>query len=319
MRLAEIRGQQAAVAQLQAYRRAGSLRGGFLFVGPEGIGKFAVAGAFARALVCAEAGEDACGRCPACLRAGRGQHPDVTLIDPGGAEIGVEEVRSLQDRASLRPYEAALKIFVINNAHQLNAVSANAFLKTLEEPPGYCLIILVTHKPGLLLKTIVSRCRTVKFLPFARGELAELLCREHGMAPDSGRFLAHLCEGRLGAALRLKDTPVLDRKNRLIDMFAGAHAAPDEKMFKDRSQLRECLSLLATWFRDVYLYKAGAAQDELIHRDRRNDVALSAQGYSFARLDEIIDCISQGMAYLDQNVNMKLLMANLQLVIGSGQ
>jgi len=312
-----IKGQDKAIESLKADVRNKHLASTYLFCGPEGIGKFLAAKTFGRALNClnVNANFEPCDNCISCLKIRNGQHPDVHIIDNGyTSEIKIEGIRQLQQEINLKPYEARLKVFIINDAHNLNPVSANAFLKTLEEPPKDSLIILVSDKPGLLLRTIISRCRIIKFYALGRREIARVLKDDYNIDENTLHYLSYFSEGRLGTALRLKDKDIISEKNRIIDSFTiGANSGLENSIIQDRNDLRNSLQILAGWFRDIYLIKAGIAHNELINLDRRDTLVRLMNRYTFGELDEILNSISDSLLFLEQNVNVKLLLSNLML------
>ncbi|MFH1198999.1 MAG: AAA family ATPase [Candidatus Omnitrophota bacterium] len=168
MSFSDIKGQDSSLEILQGHMKNARLARGYLFLGPEGVGKVLTAKTLAKALNCKENNLDSCDKCPSCLKIESNQHPDVHIVDSEDAEIKIEDIRNLQSQISLRPYEGRFKVFIIKNAHSLNQASGNAFLKTLEESPGESVIILLSDKPNLLLKTIISRCQAIKFYPVPR-------------------------------------------------------------------------------------------------------------------------------------------------------
>jgi DNA polymerase-3 subunit delta' len=198
----------------------------------------------------------------------------------------------------------------------MTAEAANCLLKTLEEPPENSLIILVTAKPSLLFKTVISRCRLIKFYPLQRQSLADILVNDYGLTQHPARFLAFFSEGRMGSAIALKDSEIFQEKNEIIDAFFASPPARGSRLLgTDRVSLRHHCNILATWFRDIYLCKAQVPDSEFIHCDRSADVARAAAGYSFAALDKIVQSISEALLHIDQNINPRLVVANLRAVL----
>lgn len=313
MSFQDIKGQDNAIKLLCDYARSGRLSGSYLFSGEEGIGKKLVARTLAKALNCRQGHEDCCGQCPSCLKIEKGQHPDIHFLEAGASEaIKIEYIRQLQKEVFLRPYEAEKKFFIIDDAHNLTADAANALLKALEEPPQDSIIILVSAKPGLLFKTIISRCKTVRFYPLKRPDLEQLLIKDYSLVKTEAHFLAYLCEGRLGYALRLKDSGALREKNNIIDNFILAQR-PGALNPENKNILRNYLNIAATWFRDIYLVKLGVPLAELINLDRKDELARQARRYTLFELDEAMRAISDSFLYLEQNINLKLLLSSLRL------
>ncbi|MFH0790715.1 MAG: DNA polymerase III subunit delta' [Candidatus Omnitrophota bacterium] len=319
MSFKDIKGQDKTIAILKEYLRQSRVASAYLFAGPEATGKKLIAGIFAKALNCRENIFDSCDTCPSCLKMDKSGHPDLHFIG-GPADnntdktdaIKIEDIRQLQKDINLKPYEAKIKVFIIDNAHRLTPEASNALLKILEEPPMHSLIILITHKPALLFKTIISRCQVLKFYPLTRNKLKEILKTDYSLNDNQAHFLAYFSEGRLGYALMLKEKDILKDKNRIIDGFLShKNIALGNSLEKNRHELRAYLNIMAVWFRDIYLIKAGYPGSEIINSDRENELLASTDKYSFNDLDEIFKSISNTVLYLEENLNIKLLLSNL--------
>ncbi|MDH4100649.1 MAG: DNA polymerase III subunit delta' [Nitrospirota bacterium] len=179
--------------------------GTYLFSGPEGVGKRRVALSLAQLLNCENRTSDpldACGECRPCKKIREGVHPDVFTVSPEKAVLKIEQIRQVLDVMALQPYEARHRVAIIDYADTMNDSAANAFLKTLEEPPANSHIILISSRPSALLPTILSRCQAVTFQPLSLPEVKEVLATE-GTDPEQLDFLAALSEGRPGRALSL--------------------------------------------------------------------------------------------------------------------
>lgn len=320
MSFQDIKGQDRPVRILKEYISQGRLSRAYLFTGPQGIGKRLIAQTLAKAINCEKELLDSCDKCASCLKIDKNAHPDIHSIDTQDSDsIKIEYIRNLQREINLKPYEAKFKVFIIDNAHLLTAEAQNCILKVLEEPPANSLIILVSAKPMLLFKTIVSRCQVLKFYPLSRAELAEILKNDYALENNLAHFLAYFCEGRLGESLRLKDTDIMPEKNRIIDEFViSGESGLEAIAIQDRNQIRHYLNILAGWFRDIYLVKAGFLHQDLINLDRKKDLLRLMQNFSFSGLDEIFNSISTTLLYLEQNINIKLLLSNLREEISYG-
>ncbi len=249
--LAGVRLQDEAIATLGASLRAGRISQTYLFLGPPSVGRRRTALAFAAALQCqspvptgkapttGEAGDintsyvysssgpdlpiDACGQCESCRRLQAGTHPDVTVLTPRGTEIRVDQIRTLQDQASLKPYFGAWRVFVIDPADALNEAASNCVLKILEEAPPRVLFILIAAARHKLLPTIISRAVALSFAHPRPREARAALTHLAQVAPDQAARALAQTEGRFGLALRL-----LARGQQAVapDLLAG-HESPD--------------------------------------------------------------------------------------------
>lgn len=314
MSFQDIKGQDKPIQILREYIKHSRLSGSYLFAGEDGIGKKLVAKTLAKALNCENETQDSCDRCASCLKIERGQYPDMHCLDTEASDsIKIEYIRQLQKDINLRPYAGRKKVFIIDDAHNLTPEAANALLKILEEPPEDSLIILISAKPALLFKTIISRCKMLRFCPLQRAKLEEILRRDFHLANNTAHYLAYFCEGRLGRALKLKDTDILKEKNRIIDGFALARRPGLENLpVENRNNVRSYLNILAAWFRDIYFVKIGMPTTELINLDRKDELLKVISRYTLFDLEGIFNSLSNSLSYLEQNINTKLLLSNLK-------
>ncbi len=315
MPFSDIRGQDNAIGLLKGYIDLERLGSAYIFSGPSSVGKKLSAKIFAQALNCNDGTGDACGRCPSCVKIENNQHPDVHIISGEGGLIRIEEVRRLQKDISLKNYEGRFKVFIIDDAHNLTPEAANCLLKVLEEPPGESLIILITDKVNLIFKTVISRCRMVKFRSIKRSEMEKYLRENYFLEPDQAHFIAYFSEGRFGRAGELKDADILRQKNSIIDKFMFSAESRSDINISEKKDFIFTLNVLFSWFRDIYLFKAGAGDSELINYDRRGEVMKLADQFSFGGIERIFNVFSNTAYYLERNINNKLLLHNLRAQI----
>jgi DNA polymerase III subunit delta' len=188
----------------------------YLFTGPPGAGKSEAALAFAAGLACSEGG---CGVCSTCRRVLQGLHPDVEVVVPEGNLIRKQEITEINLHAAYRPYEARAKVYVFLEADSFNAEAANAFLKTLEEPPGHVHFILVTDRHERLLPTIASRCQPVSFSLVPAGAIAADLMSRFEIPAAEAALLARVAGGNLSYARELATSDNARRqRDQLLDL-----------------------------------------------------------------------------------------------------
>ena len=264
MTFSDIVGHTATVTLLQRVIASGKVAHAYLFCGPDGCGKRTMAKAFVNALFCGSGTTDACAACPACRKLAAGSHPDLHYLEPDGAYIKIEQVRTLQREMSLRPYEAPRKACIIDGADRFHPAAANALLKTLEEPPGNAIMILVSSNPAAVLPTIVSRCQQVNFQGLATHAIEEALCRQ-GVPNETAAVAATLADGSLTRALLLSDGDVLAGREPLCRSVATLSLrdmatlfTTAEQLSADKERLPRLLDLMASFYRDVLLMLAGA-------------------------------------------------------------
>ena len=194
----DIVGHKLPLRVLERTIREGRIPHALLFEGPEGIGKKKVALWFIEALNCRRAPGEGCGSCEQCERIQRLSHPDLHLLTLEGESIRIEQIREATNILRFRPLEGRWKALVVEDAERMTPEASNAFLKTLEEPTPWTLIILIAQSADALLPTVRSRCQRIRFFPLKEGEVREVLERLGVQAPPSA-----LRWGSPGKAIRM--------------------------------------------------------------------------------------------------------------------
>ena len=175
-------GQDRVASFMRTAVESGHVSHAYLFVGPPGSGKATAARSLACAIICEDNG---CGTCGECYRIRRGSHPDVHLIEPEGAAGYLkEQVQEIIHDVTLSPIDGSHKVYVVKSADLFNDASANAFLKTLEEPPDDVIIVLMAHSFDAVLPTIGSRCQVVRFRRIPPSESVAILVAKTGADPQ---------------------------------------------------------------------------------------------------------------------------------------
>lgn len=304
----EILGQEHSLTVLRRSLATGKTAHAYLFEGIEGCGKRKTALAFIEALFCGR--DEGCGSCPSCRKLARLQHPDLHLVEPDGDFIKIDQVRQLQRELSFRPFEAPRKACVIDGADRLNPAAGNALLKTLEEPPGSALIILVTAKPDAMLPTVLSRCQRLHFPALPEQTVEEFLVKT-GCAPETARIAASLAGGSLKNALEISaDEALADRKELLerIGALSTRDIAPlfaaAEELAGDKEKALETLDLLTTYLRDILLRQGGSS--EVVNGDLLSLIERNAARFSLEEVMERIGRVFEARSALQRNVNPRL-------------
>ena len=218
-----VRDQEVPVRLMRNVLKRKRIPNGLMFWGPGGVGKRLAAFEMAKAINCVQHGDDACDACLSCRKVASGNHPDVMIVTPVKKSriINVDTVDSINDLASLRPFESAWRVFIIQDADRMGIPAQNHFLKTLEEPPGNSLFMLITEFPGLLLPTIRSRCQRVRFGRLKPETVADLLLAQRDLPLDLAQAIAAISQGQMSRALDLVDTDkreiVLEVTRRLAE------------------------------------------------------------------------------------------------------
>lgn len=329
----QIIGQSRVVALLQRSLERESLAHAYLLVGPPHVGKMTLALNLAQALNC-PATEHPCGECVSCQKIASGNHADVQVIGltQNGdsaegrlrAEIGIDQIRQMQHSASLPPFEGKHKIFIIEGAEFLSTEAANCLLKTLEEPVGRVLFILLTASDRLLPETVVSRCQRLELSPLAAAEVEAALGSRWGIEPAKARLLSRLSQGGVGWALSAAfDDSLLQRRAERIDKLLDIIPADYEARFayanqlaaqftQNRASVHEILELWLDYWRDLLLVKIGC-HDMVTNIDRLARLVEMAKGYRLAQIKAFINSIQVAGEQLKQNANPRLVLEVLML------
>jgi DNA polymerase III subunit delta' len=326
-------GHEATIELLRHGLATGRVAHAYLFAGPPAIGKFALAGAFARALNCtAEAAP--CGQCRACRLIGQNRHPDVRVVQllEDKREISIDQIRTVLHEASLKPYEATWKVFIIRDVETMNEESANCLLKTLEEPPPQVVLMLTAPTPEALLPTLVSRCQPVPMHPLPIAQIETALMSQFGCDRPRASLLARLSIGHIGWAIQAAgDQAILDNRQRLLDRLAGfSHATRVDRLafaaeqgqrygkdVAERESVHAVLDLWNTWWRDLLLAKAGC-QNMMVNADRAEALQKEAHRYSLAQIRAFLESLRAAGQQLRQNVNPRLALEVLVLAVPHG-
>ena len=314
MSFEDIKGQDSALLILKENINNARVFSSYLFVGPDGIGKKEAAKNFAKAINCLNDRMKPCDICVPCKKINSGIHPDVFLVTPKGASasIGIDEIREVISRANLKPYEGKKKVFIIEGAHSMTAESANAFLKTLEEPPRDTVFILLSRSKELVLPTIISRCNTVKFFT-APPETVKRVLMERFSAKgepfekDEARILSGFSSGRIGEAIRMKEKNLIARKNKILDSVTGVDFRDKLSAYSDKRELKENMEFIVSYLRDIFLYKATQDERTALNSDRISEIKTMSAKLQTEKIDYLIKKVIKLSSYVDYNVNPKIV------------
>lgn len=273
MSFKDIVGQEKAVRLLLGILRRQKVASSYLFCGEAGVGKKTAAINFAKALNCLsprspgpkfsdDGPVDACDECESCEKINAGVHPDFLLVSPEERLIRIEEIRMVDDALSYKPFEGRKKTVIVDDAETMNISAANAFLKTLEEPPEDSVIILVSSKPDLLPATIRSRCSRINFSPLPTDACLQVLS---GKETDSEKLSlsARLSMGRPGIAL---SADLMEERTWFLNLFRGMLLA-EKDGWSSRDDMERWFDHVLIFFRDMTVLKIMENPAHLINAD----------------------------------------------------
>jgi DNA polymerase-3 subunit delta' len=334
MALKNIIGQDRPIGILLRTLDRGRIPNAYLFSGESGIGKRSAAVNLAKAINCLDTFHrddkkdsegpqvaayrrtDACDRCHSCEKIEAGTHPDVIVITPEKGEIRVDQIRAVEDALSYMPYEGRRKVVVIDDADTMNQSAANAFLKTLEEPPAESLIVLISSNPDRLPETVRSRCSRIHFTPLSTEACSEVVQTVNGRQATVGSrgkerpmtidhplsVIVKLSMGRPGVAL--SSEPLKERErflSLLRNMFDG-----DGEIWTDRDEMERWLDMAVILLRDMAIGKITPDEGVLIHADIGKTVLGMSKATDMPSILRAYHKITRLKGKLDFNLNKSI-------------
>ena len=321
----EIVGHEQIKEHMQAAIRDKKPFHAYLFQGEEGVGKEALARTFAAGLQCqSESADKPCKECVSCRQMESGNQPDVIWVTREKASLGVDEIREqLCNTMDIKPFSSPYKIYLVPEAEKMTEAAQNALLKTIEEPPEYGIVILMTSNISALLPTIQSRCLTMEFRPLSTA-VVESYVKDHCQVPDyQARASAAFAQGNLGKAMRYaKSEDFIERKDHIISLLRHVEQMDLSEMLaviKDlgtrKDEVRDYIDLMVLWYRDVLLFKATKDINQLLFQDEASYISREASHRSYEKIEEILQAFEKAKVRLRANVNFDITMELMLLTL----
>ena len=308
-------GQKDVVDALKISLRSNRIGHAYIFSGPCGIGKKTVARIFSSILMCSEGREDeSCGKCKSCLLFENGSNPDYCVLEVEGSSIGVEDIRRLQHDISVRPLYSQKKVYLIPEAEKMTVQAQNCLLKTLEEPPEYGVIILVTSNYDALLETIRSRSVRYDFKRNTFDEVKKFLTDKFGIEYEKAGFIASYANGVIGKAIELLEAEgIKEVRDRVINALVKLKKSGREAVFEINSLFEESkddgesiLDIMLLFYRDILVAGKYGNENILINSDKKDIILENARELSTEKLLNNIAVIEETCNAIKKNANFQL-------------
>ncbi len=324
MVFSKIVGQPKAVKLLSRALAGNRLAHGYLFTGPDGVGKTTTALALAAGLFCEAPDEERpCGHCSGCLKFSSGNHPDFLTIRPDGAAIKIDQVRGLKKGLSFPPFEAGMRVVLIEDVQTMRREAGNSLLKILEEPPPDNLLLLIASESEPILPTIISRCQVIPFAPLAMNEATTVIRRLNPeLKPEEAHALSVLTGGCPGQVQALHSEEVLQLRNECIKalLAGGQSEAGSVEQGLDlagrMADLKEgqdlLFDLLAIFFKEVMVAS-------LCNGEPRGKAELGAarERWNLQQLSDMVQAVDAARRALARNCNRGLVCEVMMLELSS--
>lgn len=322
----EVVGQEQLKEHLKDAIRLNKVSHAYIINGERNAGKEFIAKIFVMALQC-ENPQDAepCQECHSCRQALSGNHPDIIFLTHEKPNtIGVDDIRSqINGDVAIKPYSGPRKVYIINEGEKMTVQAQNALLKTLEEPPEYVVILILTTNVDSLLPTVLSRCVVLNMKPAKDAQIRRFLM-ETMQVPD---YKANICvafaRGNVGKAKLLAKSEEFDKVKEeavtllkyISEMEINEIVTAIKKINEYKFDVNDYLDILSVWYRDVLLFKATRDANGLIFREELQAIRKVADKSTYEGIEKIIDALEKAKQRLSANVNFDLTMELLLLTI----
>lgn len=322
-------GHKQVITQLCLMQQEDRIPHAMLFCGTDGVGKFLVAEALAAAILChAPVHNQACGHCKACRALAAGTHPDFFQIQPESETkatpaIRIEAVRKLQEEIARIPLLSERRVVIMQEADKMNEAAANCLLKTIEEPSGQIVFILLTSRTSALLDTIISRCMRVEFGILQPEELVAILYQQGIEEPLAGK-LASIADGSVSKALAMQDEELLNLQAQAFDLASAAGTLGVEQLLQlakemsnhSRERLIQWLGFLAMIYRDLLMLYSGSGLP-LYNQSDIDRLSSLLNKYHQQELLQLLQLVQDYQKRLGSNVNTQLCLEGFLIRINN--
>ncbi|MGN0298801.1 MAG: ATP-binding protein [Lachnospiraceae bacterium] len=296
----------------------------YILNGEKGMGKKMIATQFAKMLQCTGEGTRPCGKCQSCIQCDSRNHPDVIYVGHEKPNtIGVNDIRQgLVADIQIKPYEGPYKIYIIDEAEKMSIEAQNAMLKTIEEPPSYGIIFLLTANLNALLPTVQSRSIVLSLRPVQEQAVREYL-EANGVDENNIPSIVTFARGNIGRAMRMASSEsFVSMMGSLTNLLRNVSEMSFEQLLDGiqllvdyKLNVNDCLDFIQMWYRDVLMLKATQNLNVLLFKDEYRYINQCAKKSSYEGIEKIIEGINVAKRRLEANVNYELTMELLLLTI----
>jgi len=319
----DIIGQEQIKEHFQNAIQMDKVSHAYIIQGELGAGKEFIAKVFAKTLQCEKGETEPCGECRSCKQIDSKNHPDVIWVTHEKPNsIGVEDIRAqVNNDIGIKAYYGPKKIYIINECEKMTVQAQNALLKTLEEPPAYAVIILLTTNADALLSTILSRCVVLHMRPVEDSKIENYLMKQFQLPDYKASLCAAFARGNMGKAKALAENEDFDHiKEEAVSLLKYIHdmeiseiVAAIKRINDFKLDASNYLDIISVWFRDILLFKATKDVNSLIFKEEIQYIKKIASRSSYEGIENIIEALDKAQARLSANVNFDLTMELLFL------
>ena len=321
----DIIGQEQIKEHLQNALSNKKISHAYIINGEKSSGKEFVAKVFAMALQCEKGQVEPCQECHSCKQALSGNQPDIIkLVHEKPNTISVDDIRSqITDDVAIKPYSSPDKVYLVEEAEKMTVQAQNALLKTLEEPPEYVVILLMTANMNALIPTILSRCVVLNMRPVPDRLIKKYLMEELQVPDYKAEVCVAFARGNVGKAKALASsedfenvkTEALSLLKYIQDMELYEIVEAIKRITEYKLEVNDYLDIMAIWYRDVLLFKATKDANTLIFHEEITAIRKVADRNSYEGIEKVIKALDKAKSRLSANVNFDLTMELLMMEI----
>ncbi len=324
-KFADIIGQEQLKEHIQNAITSNKVSHAYIINGERNAGKEFIARIFAMTLQCEKGGVEPCNECHSCKQALSHNQPDIVYISHEKPNsIGVEDIRGqINNDIGIKPYSSPRKIYIMNEGEKMTPQAQNALLKTLEEPPEYAVIFILTDNVEALLPTIISRCVVLNMKPVSDNLVKKYLMEELGVPDYKANICVAFARGNIGKAKLLASSEEFEKvKDEAItlvkyinDMEINEIVKAIKKIMEYKLDVNDYLDILTVWYRDVLLFKATKDMNSLVFKQEIQQIRRVADRSTYEGIENIVSALQQAKRRLEANVNFDLAMELMLLTI----
>ena len=325
MDFSKVIGHEDIISRFKSSIEADRVSHAYIIAGEEGSGRNTLAYCFAKTLQCESGGTEACGTCKSCKQAESGNHPDIIYISTEGENIiSVGKIRDqLVGSMEIKPYSSRYKIYIIKEAEKMMEDAQNALLKTIEEPPEYGIVIIITSQPEKLLPTIRSRCVMVSTKPVKEKDIHDYLVSKYSVSEDKATFAIEYAQGNLGKAILLASNEnyeklvqsVIDLESNLFDMELEDISYTIQQCENYQVHIQDYLDLMMMWYRDILVLKVTGNPDKILFKKQYSVIREQANYLSFNELEAKSKAITVAKERIEAKAKLEDIMRLLIMTL----
>lgn len=324
-KFSDIIGQEMIKEHIHGALITGKVSHAYIINGEKSSGKEFIANLFAMALQCEKGEAEPCNECHACKQALNKNHPDIIRVAHEKPNtISVDDIRKqVNGDILIKPYQGPKKIYIINEAEKMNVAAQNAILKTLEEPPEYGVIMLLTTNLEAMLETVVSRCVVLNMKAVPDEQIQQYLMKSLHLPDYKASICSAFARGNVGKARLLASSEDFDNiKDEAVSLLKYIHdmeineiTKAIKKMGEYKLEINDLLDILSIWYRDALLFKATNDVNHLIFKEEIQYIKKTASKSTYEGIENVLKALENAKRRLTANVNFDLTMELLLLTM----